>query len=660
MEPAASALAPVVVYPPMTAGPAVRRIVPPSPPRGERALPEASSGRIIRPLFQPLRLAPLLSGLLAREGVEGTAPWVVAAAERLLHHAARSAPSRWLAELASAFPRSDAAAVSACRRALDGGLPDAAWTSDALLGEVLLTARRLPARRHATARTGRAGRRSVCEVYTPPSLAEQMVAAVQVGPRRMLDPACGAGVFLVTAFRRAFQRRTATGQDAREAARGALTHEISGIDLDREALALARFSLRLAAWEAAGLDEDLPLDLRRADALGPLPGLEGRFDVVIGNPPFVEGRGLTRPYQAWLRACFRSAATGKVNLFAVFVERGLSLIREGGILSFILPATLLRNERYLALRVLLLEHALEAITPVAPGAFEGRVVETVILRVRKRRPGRAWKVDLPGGPTPQHRLALGPALRFCPRATGEVRRQIERMEGRGRPLETLFAVRDGISTGFQPFPQRLLGRVVDEAFVADDGTRAPFDPGRHVRIMDGREFHAFTPIRWEGRWLEYDKTHEHHPPHPGRPFNCQLREREIFDRPEKLVTRQTARGLIATVDRARFFARNSVHVTYPLDAGAGLSLAALCACLNSAFYRRYFLAVTGEDGEVFPQVHVADIRRLPILPEALRRGGRLHALGEELLARHGDPRGAGSLALLLAAVEEALGAAFAG
>jgi hypothetical protein len=211
-----------------------------------------------------------------------------------------------------------------------------------------------------------------------------------------------------------------------------------------------------------------------------------------------------------------------------------------------------------------------------------------------------------------------------------LRRQIEMMERRGVPLGDCFEVRDGISTGFQPFPQRLIGRVEGGRFVSGDGTARPFDPAVHKKVIDGGEFNSFTPVRWAGRFIEYDKQHEHCPPHPGRSFNCQLRAPEIFDRAEKLLTRQTARGLIATVDRRRYFCRNSVHVSYPKD--VRLSLDALCACLNARFYTDYLLAVTGESGNVFPQVHIADVKRLPVLPDLLKPEGEMARLGLELLA----------------------------
>jgi len=509
---------------------------------------------------------------------------------------------------------------------------------------------------------------------------------------RVVDPACGAGIFLTESFRRAFERRCAGGLQPLDAARTVLRHEITGIDIDSEALAVAAFALRSAAFEASGLCENVPLDLRATDALQPLPDLDERVDVVLGNPPFVEGRGLDDSELGALRERFTCLAKGKVNLFAAFVERGLQMLRPGGVLCFLLPATFQRNERYRALRELLLRYTLESIEPVAEPAFGDCVVETVILRVRKQPPARGAYVVLSGGIKAQHDLPLGPLLRFSTHLAPDLSQQLAGMERRGTPLGELFEVRDGISTGFQPFPLRLLGRVEDHVFVANDGTRTAFDPRKHMKVIDGAEFHAFTPVRWEGRWIEYDKTHEHAPPHPGRPFNCQLRERAIFDRPEKLLTRQTAKGLIATVDRERFFVRNSVHVTFiklphqpprpgklerrsSVGAGSTLengrrasdrftrqySLPALCACLNTPYYERYYLAVTGEDGKVFPQVHIADLKRLPLLPDLLRPGGALEAMGEELFRLHAPGQQMGyRIAELKQRVEQLLKAAFEG
>jgi len=617
----------------------------PGPAAAPKVLHSAAFSARKRPLDLPALLKPSVRG----EAGATPGAWILGAARQLASHSPVAVPDRWLRRLAAAFG-GDALPDSAFAR-----LPGAVWNEPALLGEVLAAARNAV---HVPQRKGRAGRVSVGCVYTPSCVARAIVAEVHVGPRRVVDPACGAGVFLLEAFERAYRRRLEGGAAAQDAAAAALSHEIAGIDIDAQALAVAEFSLRFLALRHCGLTDDVPLDLRLQDALQPLADLDGQCECVVGNPPFIEGRGLDAATLVRLRRRFRCAAGGKVNLFAVFVERALELLKEGGVLAFVLPATFQRNARYRGLREVLLRHTLEAIRPLARQSFGGRVVETVVLRVRKQPPLKTSRVQLAGGPTLQSRLPLGPVLRFCDHLPRSLRRQIELMERHGVPLGECFEVRDGISTGFQPFPLRLIGRVEDDCFVAGDGSRRPFDPRIHKKVIDGGEFSAFTPVRWAGRYIEYDKRHEHDPPHPGRPFNCQLRHPEIYDRAEKLLTRQTARGLIATVDRRRYFVRNSVHVSFPKFPPA-LSLDALCACLNARFYTDYLLAVTGENGSVFPQVHIADLKRLPVLPALLKPDGELARLGAEILAGLGKARlPQAGIEARKARIEELLRAAF--
>lgn len=585
-------------------------------------------------------LSRVLTEVIRVDAESNVAAWISAAARlKLAASKRRGVPTRWLDQLVLRLSGRDPSpsTIQTCLDELERVVPGHIVRGPEFLGMIHQLARSAS----LAPRSGRAGRKSEPVVYTPWTLAERMARRVPVDRGLVIDPACGAGILLLAVFKRAMKKELDRGVSSRRAARSVLSRVLVGIDLDPIALALAEFNLRLAAWEAGGLRDDVPIDLRQADALGPLKDLEGSTAAAIGNPPFVEGRGLTTEELRELRRRFQSARKGKVNLFTIFVERGIELLRAGGTLSFVIPSTFARNDRYEMFRGFLLGHSIERVEAVPPGTFAERVVETDVLTVRKGKPNARKVVSLPSGKVPQRELPLGPTMRFCLRLSRDERRSVARMVARGVPLATLFEVRDGISTGFQPFPKRLLGRVKGKHFLAEDGTRLPFDAGKHRRVIDGSEFSAFTPIHWEGRWIEHDKRHEHDPPHPGRPFNCQLRDARIYDRTEKLLTRQTARGLIATVDRDRFFVRNSVHVTFIESGGlssngkeADLSIAALCACLNSDLYDRYFLAVTGEDGHVYPQVHIADLKRLPLLPDLLAVDGELHGIGEDLLRLH--------------------------
>jgi hypothetical protein len=144
--------------------------------------------------------------------------------------------------------------------------------------------------------------------YTPINLVDLVLDPVFEGLRpdaRVLDPACGSGVFLVESLRRLVWLQGRDHPIDRELIRKTLLEQIRGVDISPAALSVAAFSLYLALLE---LDPEPP---RGIDGLACLkfdplqdrvlfatstfePGLEDRllpdgsrrFDVIIGNPPW--------------------------------------------------------------------------------------------------------------------------------------------------------------------------------------------------------------------------------------------------------------------------------------------------------------------------------------------------------------------------------------
>ncbi|MHC4648411.1 MAG: HsdM family class I SAM-dependent methyltransferase [Planctomycetota bacterium] len=148
-------------------------------------------------------------------------------------------------------------------------------------------------------------------VYTPPFLASLLLDHAMpyknlAGDERILDPACGSGVFLVGAFRRlinVWRSQHSWKRPNVEKLKNILTQTIYGIDLDSNAVDLAAFSLSLAIcdalkpvdiWERLKFDYLRGSNLFEADffrmlldhRLGRPTILEKHFDIVIGNPPF--------------------------------------------------------------------------------------------------------------------------------------------------------------------------------------------------------------------------------------------------------------------------------------------------------------------------------------------------------------------------------------
>lgn len=65
----------------------------------------------------------------------------------------------------------------------------------------------------------------------------------------------------------------------------------------------------------------------------------GGFDIVIGNPPYVDSEEMTRsmPEEREIYSKRYSCAKGNWDLFVLFIEKGMDLLRKKGVISFIVP-----------------------------------------------------------------------------------------------------------------------------------------------------------------------------------------------------------------------------------------------------------------------------------------------------------------------------------
>ena len=76
------------------------------------------------------------------------------------------------------------------------------------------------------------------------------------------------------------------------------------------------------------------------EAAFPAVFARGGFDAVIGNPPYIRIQSMKEwaPIEVeFYKERYKSASKGNYDIYVVFVERGLSILNEKGILGFILP-----------------------------------------------------------------------------------------------------------------------------------------------------------------------------------------------------------------------------------------------------------------------------------------------------------------------------------
>jgi type I restriction-modification system DNA methylase subunit/REP element-mobilizing transposase RayT len=108
---------------------------------------------------------------------------------------------------------------------------------------------------------------------------------------------------------------------------------------------------------------------------------KGGFDVVIGNPPYVDIKALPNHIVDYFFKTFKTAEN-RINLYSLFIEKGYELIANRGILSFINPNSMLVNSSYKKLRSILIENLVK-IVKLPDNVFADAKVETIIFELQK-------------------------------------------------------------------------------------------------------------------------------------------------------------------------------------------------------------------------------------------------------------------------------------
>jgi hypothetical protein len=536
---------------------------------------------------------------------------------------------------------------------------------------------------HYRGQESRGERKAEGVYYTPGAVVERLVADTvgrscdeakleQLSRLRVLDPSCGSGRFLLTAYRVLLDRhlalwlkqpgsrrrgrlvRTASGEWTLTAAerRRILLASIHGVDRDPCAVEIARLTLLLAELEEVGQEDggrQLPLfgesmlpdlsgnlvcgdsvigpEFGAADqlvrALDWSPAFPGKtepgFDVVLGNPPWGQKEIVAdKATKEYLRGRFPSSR-GIFDWFRPFVEMGIRLVRPSGRFGMVLPDIVLLKDYEPTRRLLLEELALEKIEWFGM-AFSAATIDAVSICGRRKPAESCQLVEVlvhdPARPV-HHRLRQSdfrenPRSTFNLFLTDDKREVVRRLAGLPR-LAEYFAPHEGIHSG----------NIRDELFVAgpvDDTCR---------ELLFGRNEMAPYLLRWAGRYVRLGAIPVRRSPdryaNVGRP--------EWHER-RKLLVRRTGDSVTAAVDEAGRYASNNFFLLVPTRA-CHLSLDGLCALLNSRFMTWLFRTIEPREGRAFAELKVKHLVEFP-LPPASADCALLNELGARQRALAGS------------------------
>ena len=220
----------------------------------------------------------------------------------------------------------------------------------------------------------------------------------KVSKLKILDPACGSGSFLLGAYKyllrwhldyytnlsdkKRLKDQIYKGKNNEwhltiKEKKRILLNNIYGVDIDHQAVNVTKLSLLLKVLEGENKDvleaqqklykeralpdlennikcgnsligneiyEDSDLDESDIKRINPFDWEKEfgttKFDAVIGNPPYIRIQAMKEwaPIEVeFYKKKYISASKGNYDIYLVFVEKGLELLKEKGLLGFILP-----------------------------------------------------------------------------------------------------------------------------------------------------------------------------------------------------------------------------------------------------------------------------------------------------------------------------------
>lgn len=155
--------------------------------------------------------------------------------------------------------------------------------------------------------------------------------------KHCMENSCGDGAFICEIVSRYIRAYIESGGDKANLPAEIRTY-IHGIELDPVAYENCLENLK-ATCASLGVDCGR-FDVRNADTLA-TGDFDGKMDFVIGNPPYVRVHNLDDSYDAV--KSFSFATGGMTDLYLVFFEKGLQMLKDGGKLCYITPSSWLNS-----------------------------------------------------------------------------------------------------------------------------------------------------------------------------------------------------------------------------------------------------------------------------------------------------------------------------
>lgn len=216
------------------------------------------------------------------------------------------------------------------------------------------------------------------QVFTPKNVVEKLLDEAgyidDIFEKTILENSCGDGNVLVEIVERYIKSGIKLLKNSNEIKNG-LEKKIVGVELDRKQYIkclkrlndkASEFGIFNVNWNIFNSDY-LQLEMM------------GKFDFIVGNPPYISYKDLDVVTRNNLKKNFKSCSEGKFDYCYAFIEKSIRDLNSKGILSYLIPNSIFKNVFGKELRKLILPNLKKIIDLRRLSIFDNVLTSTAIL-----------------------------------------------------------------------------------------------------------------------------------------------------------------------------------------------------------------------------------------------------------------------------------------
>ena len=334
---------------------------------------------------------------------------------------------------------------------------------------------------------------------------------------------------------------------------------------------------------------------------------KGGFDIVIGNPPYKLCQpSNTEEYFLNYYKKHYCVASYKIDLFHLFFEKGIALVKHNGVLSYITPNTYLTNKYIKPLRKHILDNCLIHKIINHDKVFDSASVDTATIVLTKNKAADHNIIVMHSNNyvfteiCRKHQADWAADSDFVFNINAENVISVSNCKSLGDICKTYF--------GIQAYDRK--SSISD--FQEND---------KYLPFIDGADIHPYsyaTPKIFFNYLPENIKS--------GGDWGVYSRQR--------IVIRQIGQIPVVGLCEANILGSNTLYSVYPKDSSYDLRF--LLACLNSAFIQNFWKAKYSDNKALFPKIKGFQLKELPIPNVTLEQQQSVISLVDAVLAEKAD------------------------